>query len=74
MRKECTVFEETMAGVDPKIEEMARGLLARLPFRGEDTPLKKGGILSGGERARVALAKFHYVLRTSIFSMSRQTT
>lgn len=53
-----TVLEETMAGVDPKLIETARGLLARLQFRGEDAPFKKVGVLSGGERSRVALAKF----------------
>jgi ATP-binding cassette subfamily F protein 3 len=58
LRKEVTVFEETMAGIDPKLEELARGLLARLQFRGEDAPFKKVGVLSGGERTRVALAKF----------------
>jgi ATP-binding cassette subfamily F protein 3 len=47
-----------MAGIDPKLEELARGLLARLQFRGEDAPFKKVGVLSGGERTRVALAKF----------------
>ncbi len=58
LNKEMTVFDETMAGVDPKNVEMARGLLARLQFRGEDAPFKKVGHLSGGERSRVALAKF----------------
>lgn len=72
LRKECTVFEETMAGVDPKIEEMARGLLARLQFRGEDAPFKKVGILSGGERARVALAKF--LLRPANFYILDEPT
>ena len=58
LNKDLTVFDETMSGVDPKNVEMARGLLARLQFRGEDAPFKKVGHLSGGERSRVALAKF----------------
>ena len=45
-------------GQQAKLEELARGLLARLQFRGEDAPFKKVGVLSGGERTRVALAKF----------------
>ena len=53
-----TVFEETMAGIDPQLMPLARNLLARLQFRGEDAPFKKVGVLSGGERSRVALAKF----------------
>ena len=67
-----TVFEETLAGVDPKMEELARGLLARLQFRGEDAPFKKIGVLSGGERARVALAKF--LLRPANFYLLDEPT
>ena len=69
---ERTVFEETLAGVDPKMEELARGLLARLQFRGEDAPFKKIGVLSGGERARVALAKF--LLRPANFYLLDEPT
>ena len=58
LSKDLTVFDETMLGIDPKNMELARGLLARLQFRGEDAPFKKIGHLSGGERSRVALAKF----------------
>jgi ATP-binding cassette subfamily F protein 3 len=53
-----TVLEETLAGLDHQQEELARGLLARLQFRGDDAPFKKVAHLSGGERSRVALAKF----------------
>lgn len=67
-----TVYEETMAGVDAKYEEMARGLLARLQFRGDDAPFKKVGILSGGERARVAMAKF--LLRPANFYLLDEPT
>ena len=51
------VMEETLYGLDHQQEEMARSLLARLLFRG-DAVFKKVGVLSGGERSRVALAKF----------------
>ena len=67
-----TVMEETMAGVDGKYLEMARGLLARLQFRGEDAPHKKIGNLSGGERTRVALAKF--LLRPANFYLLDEPT
>jgi ATP-binding cassette subfamily F protein 3 len=50
-------LEETLAGLDHQQEEMARNLLARLLFRGDDV-FKKVKVLSGGERSRVALAKF----------------
>ena len=53
-----TVLSETLAGLDHQQEELARGLLARLQFRGDDAPFKKIEHLSGGERSRVALAKF----------------
>ena len=53
-----TVLQETLAGLDHQQEELARGLLARLQFRGDDAPFKKVAHLSGGERSRVALAKF----------------
>ncbi len=72
LQKTNTVFEETMAGIDGKHEELARGLLARLQFRGEDAPFKKVGHLSGGERARVALAKF--LLRPANFYLLDEPT
>ncbi|GAB4460224.1 MAG: ABC-F family ATP-binding cassette domain-containing protein [Armatimonadaceae bacterium] len=52
-----TILEETLYGLDHQQEELARNLLARLLFRGDDV-FKKVGVLSGGERSRVALAKF----------------
>lgn len=57
LRTELNVLEETLYGLDHQQEELARGLLARLLFRGEEV-FKKVGHLSGGERSRVALAKF----------------
>ena len=67
-----TVYEETLEGIDPKYEELARGLLARLQFRGDDAPFKRIGILSGGERARVAMAKF--LLRPANFYLLDEPT
>ena len=52
-----TVLEETLHGLPTREEENARKLLARLLFRG-DAVFKLVGVLSGGERSRVALAKF----------------
>jgi ATP-binding cassette subfamily F protein 3 len=52
-----TILQETLYGLDHQQEEMARNLLARLLFRGEDV-FKEIKVLSGGERSRVALAKF----------------
>jgi ATP-binding cassette, subfamily F, member 3 len=51
------ILEETLYGLDHQQEELARGLLARLLFRGDEV-YKRVGVLSGGERSRVALAKF----------------
>ncbi len=58
LNPDLTVLEETLYGLDHQREEMARALLARLMFKGEDAVFKKVGVLSGGERSRVALAKF----------------
>ena len=52
-----TVLEETLHDLPTQEEEKARGLLARLLFRG-DAVFKSVAVLSGGERSRVALAKF----------------
>lgn len=55
---ERTVYEEMRSIRDPPPpEDWIRGLLGRFWFRGEDV-FKKVGQLSGGERARLALAKF----------------
>jgi len=52
-----TVLEEVLYGLDLQPEGVARGILGRLQLRGEDV-FKPVGVLSGGERSRVALAKF----------------
>lgn len=55
---ERTVYEEMRSIRDPPPpEEWVRGLLGRFWFRGDDV-FKKVGQLSGGERARLSLAKF----------------
>ncbi len=52
-----TVLQEVLHGLETQSETVARGLLGRLNIRGEEVhkPVK---VLSGGERSRVALAKF----------------
>ena len=55
---ERTVYDEMRSIRDPPPpEDWVRGLLGRFWFRGDDV-FKKVGQLSGGERARLALAKF----------------
>ncbi len=66
-----TVMEETLYGLDHAVEELARGLLARLLFRNDEV-FKKVGVLSGGERSRVALAKF--LLRPANFYLLDEPT
>ncbi len=52
-----SVLDETLAGLIQRPEPLARNLLGRLLIRGEAV-YKPIGVLSGGERSRVALAKF----------------
>lgn len=52
-----TVLEEVLDGLERQPESEARGFLGRLGVRGEDV-FKQVKVLSGGERSRVALAKF----------------
>jgi ATP-binding cassette, subfamily F, member 3 len=51
-----TVLEELRAAVPPRVEVDARRLLGRFLFTGDDAD-KPVGVLSGGERTRLALAK-----------------
>ncbi len=53
---ENTVLEELMAARDDLLVSQARNMLGRFLFSGDDA-FKKVGMLSGGERGRVALAK-----------------
>jgi ATP-binding cassette subfamily F protein 3 len=55
LNDERTVFDELLSGCELSPQE-ARDLLARFLFRGDDVQ-KKVGVLSGGERSRLALAK-----------------
>ena len=52
-----SVLDETLDGLESRPEPMARSLLGRLLIRG-DAVYKPVKVLSGGERTRVALAKF----------------
>ena len=52
-----TVLQEVLHGLELQPETVARGILGRLNMRGEEV-YKEIGVLSGGERSRVALAKF----------------
>ena len=51
-----TILEEVCAAAPNLTQERVRGLLGRFLFSGDDV-MKRIGILSGGEKARVALAK-----------------
>ncbi len=57
LEPERTVLQEVLHGLESQPEGQARGLLGRLLLRGDEVykPIK---VLSGGERSRVALAKF----------------
>jgi ATP-binding cassette subfamily F protein 3 len=52
-----SVLDETLDGLPTRPEPMARNLLGRLLIKG-DAVYKPVKVLSGGERSRVALAKF----------------
>jgi ATP-binding cassette subfamily F protein 3 len=55
LRPDLTVLEEFVDGTDLKVKE-ARNLLAKYLFTGEDV-FKPVGVLSGGEKCRLALGK-----------------
>ena len=54
--KSSTILEEMMALVPDKPQSFVSGVLGAFLFTGDDVE-KRIGVLSGGERARVALAK-----------------
>jgi len=54
---ERTVLEEVRSAAEDATEERVRTVLGEFLFRGDDV-FKRVSILSGGERSRVALAKF----------------
>jgi ATP-binding cassette subfamily F protein 3 len=57
LEPERTVLQEVLHGLESQPEGLARNLLGRLQLRG-DAVFKPTKVLSGGERSRVALAKF----------------
>jgi ATP-binding cassette subfamily F protein 3 len=71
MDPQRSVLDETLAGLETRPETMARGLLGRMLIRGEGV-FKPIGVLSGGERSRVALAKF--LLRPANFLLLDEPT
>ncbi|MBX5484920.1 MAG: ABC-F family ATP-binding cassette domain-containing protein [Myxococcaceae bacterium] len=54
--RNATILEEIQALVPDRPQSFARGVLGTFLFSGDDVD-KRIGVLSGGERARVALAK-----------------
>ena len=72
-----TVFQEITGGYDPivlgKRKVPARAYVAQFNFKGPDQE-KKVGLLSGGERNRVHLAKLSRAAATCCFWTSRPTT
>ena len=57
LEPERTVIEEVRAAATGRADGALRDVLGQFLFRGDDA-LKQIGVLSGGERSRVALAKF----------------
>jgi ATP-binding cassette, subfamily F, member 3 len=56
LNKDMTILEEVSLGIDPALRPRVRDICGSMMFSGDDA-LKKIGILSGGERCRVLLAK-----------------